>query len=184
MALGGIAMFLIYYFNFSTLAGRLEFRVFIGAVIMSSLLICKRVKQIERFREDTAWGKKGSDDFVRLILSSTFSLMVAIFVVWVASSVNMVFDKSQARPVIAEVQSKSDESKLFFWSSYKLSFSADIPDMRHWRYVVDKHFYAQVFAGDKVALMIKEGALGAPYIGGVKLASNNGERRGSHDKPL
>jgi len=160
---GGSAMFLMYYYNFSTLTGYFEVKVFLISFIFSSLIICKRVKKITKIKQDTAFGKAGSNDFVQLILMTVFSGLVAIFVVWCSVNINTIFDRSQPKEIAAEIKTKKIERKFLFWTSYKLAFSLDMQRMGL-RYAVNEKQYSEMSSGQKVVLQVKEGAFGAQHI--------------------
>jgi len=165
---GTCAMVLMYYYNFSTLTGYFEAKVFFIAAILTSAIICKRVKKITKIKQDTAFGKAGSNDFVQLILMTSFSCLVSIFVVWCLVSANMLFDRSSTRIMNGEIKGKKLE-RFLFWSSHKLAFSLDIQRMGI-RYAVDEHQFSEMSSGQRVILQIKDGALGVPYIAAVKNA--------------
>ncbi len=167
LACGGPALFLMYYYNYSTLTGIIEYRIFFMSMLLINLIIFKQIKKIRKFKNDTAWGKF-SDDFIRLGFMIIFSSLLSLFLVWSALSINRFLDGSQPKIIIGEIQARNVERKFLFWTSYKLSLSADIPKMKKWRFAVDEHLFSEMSNRQKVVLMIKDGAFGAPYIAEVK----------------
>jgi len=163
--------------NLESLDGGLEIWVLLIAMILVSLLMYKKVRglTIDQILRVDQYGFRWPDNLTRFALSFIFSGIVSMIILWSVLNINIVFDNSQPKEVKGEVKSKHIGDIMFiFGTSYRLKIKPEIAGIKYVDFKVNEDLFSEINEGIKVALVIKGGALGYPYVSGVKPYKANG----------
>ena len=171
----------LYLSNLHSINFALETHVFIASMILTSVILFKKIKNMKIVYKKDHLGFAWPDNFNRFVNLITFSALVSIIAVWGTLEINQVFDKSNPKEITGKIMRKV-KSKEIIRTSFKLRIKPDLPEMKKSTTLrVDSDLYENINKGSTVALVIKDGALGYPYIAEVRPYKLNENPKGTNE---
>jgi len=92
------AMYL-YLSNLHSINFALETHVFVASMILTSVILFNKIKNMKIIYKKDHLGFAWPDDFNRFVNLMIFSVLVSVMAVWGALEINQIFDKSNPKEI-------------------------------------------------------------------------------------